>query len=258
MFFHLWAISALCAVTLSAPFAPGSASRPEEMKVLSDYFHMLATKVQEGRNMAMAPICDISKATLPVASPTPLAGPAEGMTLKHVAIGRGIQNYTCSTTNATAAPKPIGAVATLYNASCVAATYPDLLNILPKLALEFSITPENQELGPSNLVVSGHHYFTNNTSPFFDLNTSGLELGVAPCQKNSSVPAPAGAVVGQNNQGLGAVAWLKLTTRSGATGGLQEVYRVNTAGGSPPKICEGMPATFEIQYSAEYWFFGSS
>lgn len=78
-----------------------------------------------------------------------------------------------------------------------------------------------------------------------------MKLGVAPCQKNSSVPAPAGAPIGQDNKGLGAVPWLKLTTRDGATGDLQEVYRVNTAGGSAPAKCEGMPAAFEIQYSAE-------
>lgn len=49
--------------------------------------------------------------------------------------------------------------------------------------------------------------------------------------------------------------WLKLTARSGATGNLEEVYRVNTAGGNPPATCAGMPATFEVQYAAEYWFY---
>lgn len=81
-----------------------------------------------------------------------------------------------------------------------------------------------------------------------------MQLGVAPCAKNASVPAPQDAVVGQNGQGFGAVAWLRLTTRDGATGNLQEVYRINTAGGNPPKTCAGMPATFEVQYAAEYVF----
>ena len=82
-----------------------------------------------------------------------------------------------------------------------------------------------------------------------------MNLGFAPCAKNNTVPAPAGAPVGQGDQGHGAVAWLKLITRSGATGNLEEVYRVNTAGGSPPATCAGMPAAFEVQYAAEYVHF---
>jgi hypothetical protein len=173
------------------------------------------------------------------------------MTLKHVAVGRGTQNYTCSPGNATAAPVAVGAVATLFNASCVASTYPDVLAIIPKVALEFNMTANQKLLSPSNLAISGHHYFTNLSTPFFDLNTDAMKLGDAPCAKNASVPAPTDAPVGQNGQGLGAVPWLKLTTRSGATGDLTEVYRVNTAGGSAPKVCAGMPEAFEIEYSAE-------
>jgi hypothetical protein len=171
--------------------------------------------------------------------------------LKHVAIGRGTQNYSCSTTNATAAPASIGALATLYNASCVASTYPDLLSLLPSVALQFNLTSDAQStLTPSNLAISGHHLFTNTTTPFFNLDAS-MQLGVAPCAKNNSINAPTDAPKGQYDQGFGAVPWLKLTTRSGTTGGLEEIYRVNTAGGNPPATCAGMPATFEVQYASE-------
>ena len=78
-----------------------------------------------------------------------------------------------------------------------------------------------------------------------------MDLGFAPCAKNNSVPAPAGASTGQGGNGYGAVAWLKLLTRDGATGNLEEVYRVNTAGGNPPATCAGMPTAFEVQYAAE-------
>lgn len=176
----------------------------------------------------------------------------EGLFLKHVAIGRGTQNYTCDIKNATAIPVAVGAVATLYNASCVASTYPDLLAALPEVALQFNLSSANQaSLSPSNLAISGHHYFSNGTTPDFDLNSSGLELGFAPCQKNASVPAPAGTTKGQGNAGFGTVSWLKLNTRDGATGGLEEVYRINTAGGNPPTSCTGMPAAFEVPYAAE-------
>lgn len=184
-------------------------------------------------------------------APTALPAPSEGLVLKHVAIGRGTQNYTCATTNATAPPAAVGAVATLYNASCVASTYPDLLALLPSVALQFNLTSNDQpSLTPSNLAISGHHFFTNATTPKFDLDTTAMQLGVAPCAKNNSVAAPAGAVKGQYDQGFGAVPWLKLITH-GATGNLEEVYRVNTAGGNPPATCAGMPAAFEVEYASE-------
>ena len=159
-------------------------------------------------------------------------------------------------TNATAIPVAVGAVATLFNASCVAATYPDILNMLPRVSLSFNLTSDEQlpltaqRLAPSNLIVSGKHFFTTTTTPFFNLDTTSMKLGEAPCAKNSSIPAPADAQVGQ--LGEPAVAWLRLLTKDGATGNLQEVYRLNTAGGSPPATCKGLPATFERQYAAEY------
>ncbi|KAG0651862.1 hypothetical protein D0Z07_1298 [Hyphodiscus hymeniophilus] len=260
MLYSIWMVSALCATALSAPtltFSSDAAARPVEMKVLSEYFQMLGSKVQEGKKMAQAPVCNMNNAVMPVASPKPLPPPTAGLVLKHVAIGRGTQNYSCGA-NQTAAPVALGALATLYNASCVASTYPTLLAMLPNVALQFNLTTTNQAtLSPSNLAISGHHYFSNASTPTFNLDTPSLDLGFAPCSKNASVSAPAGAPVGQDNKGNGAVAWLKLLTIDGATGGLEEIYRVNTAGGNPPATCAGMPATFEVQYAAEYWFYES-
>ncbi|KAH7360763.1 hypothetical protein BKA65DRAFT_192188 [Rhexocercosporidium sp. MPI-PUGE-AT-0058] len=259
MLSQIWIVSALCAGAFAAPtfsLPAGSVDKPADMKILADYFQMLGKKIQAGKNMAAAPVCNLENAKMPAASPTPLPPVTEGLFLKHVAIGRGTQNYTCDTTNATAIPVATGAVATLYNASCVAASFPDMLAAIPDVALQFNLTDINQaSLSPSNLAISGHHYFTNGTTPFFTLNSAGQDLGTAPCQKNAAVPAPAGTTKGQGNQGFGTVAWLKLTTRDGATGGLQEVYRLNTAGGNPPATCTGMAASFEVQYAAEYWFY---
>jgi hypothetical protein len=189
--------------------------------------------------------------SLVTTAPTTLPPPSAGLTLKHVAIGRGTQNYTCGTKE-TAAPAAIGALATLFNASCVASTYPDILTMLPSLALQFNLTNADQTtLSPSSLQISGHHYFANLTTPTFNLDTASMNLGIAPSARNNSVAAPSGAPVGQYGAGFGAVAWLKLLTIDGATGNLQEIYRVNTAGGNPPATCAGMPSAFEVQYSAE-------
>lgn len=100
--------------------------------------------------------------------------------------------------------------------------------------------------------MSGHHYFISLTTPLFNLDTPAMNLGIAPTAKNNTAPAPSDAPVGQYGQGFGAVPWLKLLTIDGTTGNLQEVYRVNTAGGNPPKTCAGILNTaFEVQYSAE-------
>ncbi|KAI2471885.1 hypothetical protein F4781DRAFT_428889 [Annulohypoxylon bovei var. microspora] len=240
---------------IAAPTWPAfnwDAAKPDGLNTVSEYFNMLASKVELGKSMASAPVCDLSKAQM-AAAPTPLPAPSAGLTLKHVAVGRGTQNYTCDTTNATAIPVAVGAVATLFNASCVASTYPDLFQLLPKLALQFNLTTQEDSLmGPTDLMISGHHFFTDDTTPFFNLDTNKYNLGEAPCSKANQTSAPDDAPRGQ--QGEKAVAWLKLNTRTGATGNLQEVYRINTAGGSPPATCQGQAAAFEVQYSAQYWF----
>ena len=207
--------------------------------------------------------------------------------LKHVAVGRGTQNYTCDATNATAVPQPTGAVAALFNASCVAASYPDVLHVLPGLALHFDLTDvlpggidaaiaatdaasvsdseaedddhdhdddegagPSQRIGPTNLDVSGLHFFTDDGTPFFNLDTTRQTLGSIPCTKTEGTDAPTDAPRGLQDEG--AVPWLRLQAVEGATGGLQEVYRVETAGGSPPASCQGMPDAFQVQYAAEY------
>lgn len=284
-------VSALCAAAaLAAPTYPHlnvDAATPSSTDDLSDYFNTLANKLSSSKQMSELPVCDLSKAVLPTTCKYPPASPqgelscrlidksiaapslpdvSEGLTLKHVAIGRGTQNYTCDLSNATAVPSAVGAVATLFNASCVAATYPDLLNMLPRVALAFNLTTSesntyadnlvpastNERLAPGNYMISGHHYFLNTKTPFFNLDTTNGQLGEVPAGKNASVAAPADAVKGQG--GEDAVAWLKLTAKEGATGRIQEVYRVETAGGSPPTTCTGMAAAFEVQYSAQYVF----
>ncbi|CAN8095795.1 unnamed protein product [Discula destructiva] len=264
--------SALCATaTIAAPAYPElnvNAVNPKSVDDLSTYFGLLADKISSGKQMASTPVCDLSNAVLPVDTPNALPAVTEGLTLKHVAIGRGTQNYTCDLSNSTAVPSAVGAVATLFNASCIAATFPDLLAMLPRVALAFDLpdssaytsnlvpTSTNARLAPGNYMISGHHYFLTTSTPFFNLDTSNGQLGAAPCAKNATQPAPAAAATGQD--GEKAVAWLKLKTVDGATGQLQEVYRVETAGGSPPATCDGMSAAFEVQYSAQYWFYEST
>lgn len=69
MLFDLWVASALCAVTLAAPTltsSDGAAERPADMQILSDYFQLVASKVQTLKD-TRAPKCDYSKAVMPIA-----------------------------------------------------------------------------------------------------------------------------------------------------------------------------------------------
>lgn len=173
------------------------------------------------------------------------------------------QNYTCASASKNVKPVAVGAIASLYNVSCIAANYPDILSMLPALALQYSL-PANPaaNLEPSNLELVGHHYFTANGTPTFDLTTvpepKNQDFGVAALKKNSNSTAPIDAPKGENGVGDGSVAWLKLDATFGSTGDIKAVYRINTAGGNPPTTCESSPAYFSVQYASEYWFYAQS
>ncbi|KAK3654466.1 hypothetical protein LTR56_004096 [Elasticomyces elasticus] len=201
---------------------------------------------------ANAPSCDLSQAAMPIA-PTPLPAPGAGLSLSHVAIGRGTQNYTCDTKNATAVPVPVGAVAALFNVSCIAAETPELLSKLPNIALNLPVPSSDDQNSPAYQDMSGHHYFLDATTPFFNLDTSLHQYGSGMFKKSNVSAAPTDAVLGVNNQGNGSVQWLKLDAKNSTGQVFQTVYRLNTAGGNAPKSCTGMPAAFEVQYSSEYW-----
>ncbi|KAK5134498.1 hypothetical protein LTR08_006415 [Meristemomyces frigidus] len=220
-----------------------------------------------------APTCDLSQAVLPTgtskstsaiyvsahaniaSAPTALPAPAPGLSLSHVAIGRGTQNYTCDLSNATAIPVAVGAVATLFNVSCVAASAPDLLAQLPAIALNLPIPTTTNKASAAYQDLSGHHYFTDPTTPFFNLDTPLHTYGTGAFKKANSSAAPPSAPLGQHGTGNGSVAWLKLDAKNTAGQIFQEVYRTTTAGGNPPLVCTDMPAAFEVQYSAAYWLF---
>ncbi|KAL2888210.1 hypothetical protein HOO65_040547 [Ceratocystis lukuohia] len=229
----------------------------DALDAVSEYFNLLAHKIQTYKSLDSAPGCNPSHATLPSSD---LPEVSTNLSLIHIAIGRGTQNYTCDTPDSSSVPKAAGAVAALFNTTCPSTLYPDFNTILPKVAVHFALDDwtalDQHHLGPTGLKSSGLHYFQalNSTAnaPFFSLEHIGL--GSAQFSVNSSVPAPSTAAKGQ--AGEKAVAWLKLITRDALKASFSEIYRVNTVGGSPPSTCEGLAPKFTIEYSAEYWFYG--
>ncbi|KAJ2902306.1 putative malate dehydrogenase protein [Zalerion maritima] len=242
---------------LAAPTTPSfidTTSSTGNYQDVSDYFNLLAKKALNSHFMSVAPVCDVNSAVMSE-SPVPLEPPTAGLTLHHVAIGRGVQNYTCA--NSSSAPEAAGAVATLFNATCLASTHPEIANILPSVALKFDLSDGDRNsafprisLFPSNLAVSGKHFFNSDGVPFFNLDTPAASYGKASCAKDAAESAPDTAAKGQ--KGENAVAWLRLnTTDDGTTGSIKQVYRLQTAGGSPPASCEGMDSEFSVQYAAQ-------
>lgn len=195
---------------------------------------------------------------MPVA-PTPLPSPDADTHLSHVAIGRGVQNYTCANSSSSATPTPIGAIASLYNITCTECNYPSLSKMLTNLVINYPL-PSNptDNFQPSNILASGSHFFSNHTTPIFDLNLGPqAQYGYAVAKKDSASAAPTEAPEGLN--GEAAVPWLKLNTIEGTKGGLRHVYRVNTVGGSAPKTCEGVKAgVFTVEYAAQYWIYAAN
>lgn len=189
--------------------------------------------------------CDLSSAVQPPAT-TPLPAVSSGLSIYHIAIGRGTQNYTCADSTAASIPAANGAVAILFNASCIAASSPTQLSSIPLLLL--GVNMDQLDDLPDSFVQSGVHFFSTKTTPTFDLR----QYGYTNSKKIAAVPAP--AVKGQDP----AVPWLKLQYNGlGEVGTVQEIYRLNTAGGTAPANCLGMPSAFEVQYAAEYWFYAA-
>ncbi|KAL2008544.1 hypothetical protein VTN00DRAFT_6738 [Thermoascus crustaceus] len=208
--------------------------------------------------------CTVTDAIPPLQDSNPqLPAPSQGLKLKHVALGRGTQNYTCSSSDASTVPAAVGAVASLFDASCLATKYPNVLHQLPPALMQLPVDGviyAAMSLGrllssKDGGLVLGQHYFADPTTPFFDLRLCGYKDWAA-AVKNASVSAPhplQSSTTSKDEQSAD-VPWLKLESKDGV--GIKEVYRLVTAGGSPPATCEGQAPSFDVDYAAEYWFYG--
>jgi hypothetical protein len=101
--------------------------------------------------------------------------------------------------------------------------------------------------------IAGHHFFADvegANTPTFAFDRLSTPFPMTQVAKLANVSAPAHACAGKN--GLPAVDWLYLQHKTGITqGGINTVYRVETAGGNKPATCKGMPATWEVKYAAQ-------
>lgn len=103
----------------------------------------------------------------------------------------------------------------------------------------------------------GNHFFTEKTPTFSLYKTQTTPHPLAMVTKKGDQAAPATACKG--TKGEGAVKWLYLFDSAVpelSQGGVNTVYRLETAGGSPPATCAGQKKYFEVPYAAQYWVYG--
>jgi len=217
--------------------------------------------------------CSVSTLKLALPSNQTVISIPAGVKPKYIALGVGVQNYTCA--NGTFAST--GAVAALYDISCahclpgkpssfftsIASTIQAIMPASPPLSSPTAIDAFLNSRLPSSLNgvfgkglstdLLGQHYFINNpiangtgTSPVFDFR-SGSQKGdpnaFVTLKKTGSIAAPTGS----ND-----VAWLELQQVQGDLASF--VFRVSTSGGQPSASCKGAE-TSSVKYAAEYWFF---
>lgn len=123
-----------------------------------------------------------------------------------------------------------------------------MINELPRYLVNFHLAT----LEHSPIPVLGHHYFDDAGVPTFDL---GHKIGILKGKRDAGIAAPKKGGHGSDAKAKKAVDWLALCAVEGSQK-LQRGYRVETAGGKAPKSCQGQPAKIQVQYAAQYWFYG--
>jgi Protein of unknown function (DUF3455) len=213
-----------------------------------------------------------------------LPQPPAGTVLKHIALGHGIQNYSCagvSSPGAIVAPTAKGALAVLYDVTplypgqgpdslATVAQFQTLVtNVLwsTKVPLNMNTSTSGRVM-PSALGADlnnpfpdpaplelpqmrpidflGHHFFDIGSVPRFAVK-DGLLVG----NKTATVAAPKSSDPGPDE--TGAVAWLQLASLPGSQA-ITYVYRVTTAGGIGHN-CTAVGLD-SVPYAAMYWMFG--
>jgi hypothetical protein len=102
--------------------------------------------------------------------------------------------------------------------------------------------------------IIGHHFFSqqNGTSiPVFALDQLAQSpYPAALVSRFDAADAPATSHSGLAREG--AIPWLYLAdTTNSSQGGINTVYRVETAGGKPPSTCSNLSSSFQVKYTAQ-------
>ncbi|KAJ5161743.1 hypothetical protein N7492_007135 [Penicillium capsulatum] len=261
----------LVAVSAAAP-AADSFNNAYNFPQLGNLYSRISQLIPKG----IPSTCDTSKINLPsYKNASKELPPPDGLKPMYVGIGRGTQvwsrfltsgsiianssgkkkNYTCADSTSNSKPQAIGARASLFDATCLAADYPQIVEMVPGVIYNIPLLSlQGGIFRALGIDLMARHFFPEATTPEFNFDiTPPKYKGVMMTKKQDQMDAKGNAAKGK----YGAVPWLYLTKTTGTVGKFESVYRVDTASGSPPDTCQGMAASFEIEYSANYYFFGS-
>ncbi|KAF8599519.1 hypothetical protein BDV93DRAFT_419294, partial [Ceratobasidium sp. AG-I] len=179
----------------------------------------------------------------------------------YVALGFGIQNYTCGAAGTFAS---VGAVAKLFDLSCSVnsagfSTYQEAVyNLGPNAQGQTLISNIQSVLGYPPTLLGNHYFITNpavggtGVSPTFDFR-AGVKKGnpnaFVVAKKVGDLASPSGSAN---------VDWLGLQNIGGTIGGTlaNDVMRVDTYKGQPPASCTS-GASISVPYAAKYCKFTS-
>ncbi|KAJ7635062.1 hypothetical protein FB45DRAFT_790570 [Roridomyces roridus] len=207
--------------------------------------------------------CDVSRVKIKLpANQTQLVAPAEGPSFIGLAIG--VQNYTC--TAATSTWTNVGAVAELFDVSCLAASgLSDFSDLTQSVFQSWQAVPPTvtileiiDTLAPFHLQgFLGQHFFVPSPSGtglspewnFASASLAGHPNAFVIGAKVGDIPSP---------NGPPAIDWLMLNNAT-ATGVLaRQIFRINTVNGDAPASCTPGEADISVKYSSTYWFYGSA
>ncbi|KAJ7308774.1 hypothetical protein DFH08DRAFT_900066 [Mycena albidolilacea] len=224
-------------------------------------FQLLSTLASTALLVSAAPSlpkaagCDTSAATLSLpANQTQLVAPTTAPLF--VALGVGVQNYTC--TAATLKYASVGAVASIFDISCIDKT-PAFATIQTTAFNAWSAAPAGVspdtvggKIGAATLL--GYHYFVpapsgTGLSPKWDFTSTGKFAG------NSTafiLAAKAGDILAPTDSATN-VDWLALNNVQGSLA--SKVFRVDTVNGQPPTSCVAGSADISVKYTAKYYLY---
>ncbi|KAH8828623.1 hypothetical protein DL96DRAFT_1813988 [Flagelloscypha sp. PMI_526] len=174
--------------------------------------------------------------------------------LDYLALGVGVQNYSCSDTGTYVST---GAVAELFDISCLydSAVYSNIPDFAMQLwsAVPEGVTIQEFIQGISdfgNVAVLGQHYFIPNLNgsgaaqPKWDFNSSNSTTAFVVGAKVANLTAPTGS---QD------IDWLQLKNVTGDLAA--SIYRTDTRLGQPPANCTNGSDPISVKYVSQYWFY---
>ncbi|KAJ7185284.1 hypothetical protein C8R46DRAFT_845430, partial [Mycena filopes] len=171
----------------------------------------------------------------------------------YVALGVGVQNYTCSPT--TLKYTSTGAVASLFDISCIDKTpvFAGIQNVAftawKAMPSGVSANTLGTKIGAPTLL--GFHYFVpaasgTGLSPKWDFTSTGHNAGNATA---FVIGAKVGDITDPTNNAAVNVDWLALNNAGGSLA--SKVFRVDTVNGQPPTSCVAGSADISVKYTAK-------